>query len=194
MNTRKNRVSLEIPHTSRLLTTIGLPLALIISSNLIAQVETPKESVKKSEKVLDVYENYGDLVLVEKNKVTKFITPKDIHANGSYVVRIKKIDDANNSIDEKTASQEEKIEARRIMFQANQEFFNGNLDKAWDLIEQAEKLDKDFYRIKSMKGSLLYRIGSKDLAVAMWQESLALNPAQPEIVKLLQETQKELGL
>ncbi|MBP9707194.1 MAG: hypothetical protein KBD78_06080 [Oligoflexales bacterium] len=191
MNIRNKKISIEMPRTTKLL---SIPLALLISSNLIAQVETPKESVKKSEKVLDVYENYGDLVLVEKNKVTKFITPKDIHANGSYVVRIKKIDDANNSIDEKTASQEEKIEARRIMFQANQEFFNGNLDKAWDLIEQAEKLDKDFYRIKSMKGSLLYRIGSKDLAVAMWQESLALNPAQPEIVKMLQETQKELGL
>lgn len=142
--------------------------------------------------VLDVYENYGDFVLVEKSKVTRFVTPQSIHANGNFTIRIKRNPTAEPVV-KAEPSQNDKIEARKLMYNANQAFFSGNFEKAWELVEQAEAKDPSFYRIKSMKASLLYRIGSKDLAVTLWQESLAINPDQPEIVDILKKTETELA-
>jgi len=148
-------------------------------------------AAESSEPVLDVYENYGDFVLVEKNKVTRFVTPQSLHANGNFSIRIKRAP-APETV-KKEITQADRIEARKLMYSANQAFFAGNFEKAWELVEQAEVKDPSFFRIKSMKASLLYRIGSKDLAVALWQESLSLNPDQPEIIEILNKTARELG-
>ncbi len=163
---------------------LSLVFACSASGVFAADPVTPKS--------LDVIDNQGDLILIEKDKKTRYITPKEINSTGSFLVKIQR-ERAKEEEARKAPTQDEKIEARKLMFEANQAFFKGEFQKVWDLIDQAENLDPEFYRIKSMKGSLLYRIGSKDLAVSLWQESLKVNPDQPDIIELLQNTQKELG-
>jgi hypothetical protein len=139
----------------------------------------------------EVFVNHGSVVLMEQDKTTKFITPKELLAHGRFEIRIKRpkpVEAQPEVIPAPTLS--ERIEARRIMHEANQAYFSGDIAKSWDLIAQAEKLDPDFYRIKTMKGSLLYKIGSTDLAVEIWTESLAQNPDQPEIVHTIESLKK----
>jgi tetratricopeptide (TPR) repeat protein len=138
---------------------------------------------------IKVYENYGDLVIKNGAKQQKLIIPPQMKNHSRFLIRAKP---EGGKLGGVASSTESKIEARRIMYQANQAFFKGEIEKTWDLIEQAEKLDPEFYRIKSMKGSLLYRIGSKDLAAELWKDSLEKKPDQPEIRALLEKTLKEL--
>ncbi len=155
------------------------------------KAEAPNISAKKT---LEVYENEEDLVLVEPNGPRRLVTPRNIHANGRYLIRMKKpevgaVAEAGSA--PKTPSQDDLVKARKHLFDANEAFFKGDLQKTWSLIDEAEKLDPGNYRIMSMKGSLLYRIGSKDLAVPLWEQSLAINPDQPEIRQILEKTVQE---
>jgi len=138
----------------------------------------------------EVYLNQGHLVLEEDGKITKFITPRALSDHGRFQVRIvrPKADLPaeplpTEPVEPATLSQ--RIEARRILNDANAAFFKGDVTKAWDLVVQAEKLDPTSYLVKTMKGSLLYKIGSPDLALEIWHESLAQNPDQPEIRQLM---------
>lgn len=141
-------------------------------------------------KVGEVYLNQGNLVLEEDGKITKFITPSALSEHGRFQVRIKRpkaavLPDAVPEPTVEPATLSQRIEARRIMNDANAAFFKGDVTKAWDLVVQAENLDPTFYLIKTMKGSLLYKIGSTDLALEVWNESLTQNPDQPEIRQLM---------
>ena len=137
----------------------------------------------------EVYLNQGNLVLEEDGKITKFITPSALSEHGRFQVRISRpkavVPDAQPVAPVEPATLSQRIEARRIMNDANAAFFKGDVTKAWDLVVQAENLDPTFYLIKTMKGSLLYKIGSTDLALEVWNESLAQNPDQPEIKQLM---------
>lgn len=135
----------------------------------------------------EVFVNHGSVVLMENDTITKFVTPKVLLEHGRFEIRIKrpkKVEVVPEAAPIPTLS--ERIEARRIMHDANQAYFGGDIQKSWELVARAEQLDPSFYRIKTMKGSLLYKIGSVDLALEVWQESLAQNPNQPEIVQTLQ--------
>lgn len=159
----------------------------------IDQQKAQAAVVPSTKRTLEVYENEEDLVLVEPNGPRRLVTPRNIHANGRYMIRMKKPDSevADAALAPKTPSQEDLVKARKHLFDANEAFFKGDLQKTWSLIDEAEKLDPGNYRIMSMKGSLLYRIGSKDLAVPLWEQSLAINPDQPEIRQILEKTVQE---
>jgi hypothetical protein len=137
----------------------------------------------------EVYLNQGNLVLEEDGKITKFITPSALPEHGRFQVRISRpkavLPEVLPEAPQEPATLSQRIEARRIMNDANAAFFKGDVTKAWDLVVQAENLDPSFYLIKTMKGSLLYKIGSTDLALEVWNESLAQNPDQPEIRQLM---------
>lgn len=136
----------------------------------------------------EVFVNHGDLVLSEDGKMTKFITPRILMENGRFQVRIKRPVAEPKQEAELPAvevSLTDRIEARRIMHDANQAFFDGEIAKTWDLVARAESLDPTYFRIKTMKGSLLFKIGSTDLALEVWRDSLAQNPDQPEILQVI---------
>lgn len=142
----------------------------------------------------DVFINHGSIILMENDKATRFITPKALMNHGRFQIRIKRPQEQEANVaaaPQPTLS--ERIEARRIMHEANQAYFNNDLTKSWELVAKAEQLDPDFYRIKTMKGSLLYKIGSVDLATEVWNESLTQHPDQPEIVQTLQAIKSKSG-
>jgi Flp pilus assembly protein TadD len=86
---------------------------------------------------------------------------------------------------------DQKVKAQKLLFQANQQFIRGNITKTWELVDQAKRLDPAHYRIKTMEGSLLYRMGSKDLAFDRWGESLKQNPDQPELLAIMKEAKRK---
>jgi tetratricopeptide (TPR) repeat protein len=161
-----------------------------------AAVEVPASPPKADgANPVEVFENHGDLVLRDGDQQQRLLVPSQMRSHSRFIIRAKRATDATTARDAAVAagsSTENKVAARRIMYQANQAFFKGEIEKTWELIEQAEKLDPEFYRIKSMKGSLLFKIGSKDLAVELWRESLTKNPNQPEIRAMLENAEKQL--
>ena len=150
-------------------------------------------SQQKPSSTPEVYVNNGSLVLEENGEVTQFIVPKKLLDNGRYEIRV------DRAVAEQTKSSKEniattlsdRIEARRIMHDANQAYYKGEIAKTWDLVARAEKLDPKFYRVITMKGSLLYKIGSTELAAEVWQKSLEQNPNQPEIANLIEKILKK---
>ena len=132
----------------------------------------------------DVYYNAGSIVIEDSTGIRKFITPKALIEHGNFNIKIERERIEPEEIPA-AVSLKDKIEARRIMYEANQTFFNGEIAKTWDLVKEAEALDPTYYRIKTMKGSLLYKIGSRDLAEKVWLESLEQNPDQPAILSVL---------
>lgn len=158
--------------------------AMLVASSAFSQQELLEEPVPEKR---EVFYDRGDLVLVEGEDVTRFITPRILSEYGRFQLKIHRPKPKSPDVEELPAERAlaDRIEARRIMHEANQAFFKGEIARAWELVAQAETLDPSFYRIKTMKGSLLYKIGSKDLAMEVWRESLAQNPDQPEIVLVL---------
>jgi hypothetical protein len=161
--------------------------AAFLLSSLCSTLSHAQDVEKKAG---EVYLNQGDLVLEEDGKITKFITPSALSEHGRFQVRIVRPKAAlppekAPEAPVEPANLSQRIEARRILNDANAAFFKGDVTRAWDLVVQAENLDPTSYLIKTMKGSLLYKIGSTDLAVEVWNESLAQNPDQPEIRQLL---------
>jgi lipopolysaccharide biosynthesis regulator YciM len=142
---------------------------------------------------IEVFQSYGDLVVREGAEQRRLIIPSEMRSHPRFVIRTKRSNEALALTNpQREPSTEDKVNARKVMYQANQAFFKGEIEKAWQLVEEAENLDPDFYRIKSMKGSLLFKIGSKELAVDLWRDSLTKNPDQPEIRAMLEKTEKEL--
>ena len=143
----------------------------------------------------DVYVNDGNIVLEEDGKITQYIAPKRLLDNGRFQIRINrpKAEVITDPQEVAASTLSDRIEARKIMHDANQAYFKGEIAKTWELVAQAEKLDPNFYRVITMKGSLLYKIGSTELAVEVWMESLAQNPNQPEIAKLIESILNKTG-
>jgi hypothetical protein len=158
--------------------------SLLWSSALVGGAQKPAP---------EVYINNGNLVLEENGKVTQFIIPKKLLDNGRYQIRVKRPAVEKNQPPKETLATtlSDRIEARRIMHDANQAYYKGEIAKTWDLVAKAEKLDPKFYRVITMKGSLLYKIGSEELAAEVWQKSLQQNPDQPEIAKLIDKILKQ---
>lgn len=153
-----------------------------------AKVMKIPNAVKQEKPKTIAYLNHDRIVLEEEEKITKFFTPKELLNHGRFQVRIKKPKEIVPEGQERPQpTMADKIEARRLMHVANQAYFKGEVSKAWELVEKAEALDPDFYRIKTMKGSLLYKIGSVDLAKEIWMKSLEQNPNQPEIIKVINQ-------
>ncbi len=169
-----------------------LKIATVIAAVLVAPSVLAEDALKivpGSVPSRDVYVNQGDLVLEEDGKVTKFIAPQKLMDHGRFEIKINRPKVEENEatpVEVAAASLADRIEARRIMHDANQAYFKGEIAKTWELVAQAEKLDPTYYRVITMKGSLLYKIGSTKLAVEVWMESLAQNPNQPEIAKLIE--------
>lgn len=170
-----------------ILITAAAAISVVPVAKAVDTQETPAVSVTKSD---------GDLVLVEKKGTTRLITPSTMFKRGRFSVRVprpKAVVESPAEVKLKTPSVTDRVNAQKYLFAANQAFFDSELDKAWALVDRAEQLDPTDHRIMNMKGSLLYRTGSKDLAVALWKQSLKARPDQPDIKKML-ETASTAGL
>lgn len=203
---------------SRVFNTCSILMSAALASAVMAQSETEKKSIEDEIKKFEAeklarevdqvkaeskgkvtYETQvladGSIVLMEDDKITKFITPRQLTAAGSFEIVVKR---GGNAVAGERApgaepTEAERIEARRIMYKANQAFFKGDIEGTWDLVEQAEKLDPNYARVLSMKGSLLYKIGSVGLAKYLWNKSLQMDPNQEDIREALRQADRAAG-
>ena len=84
-----------------------------------------------------VFFNHGNIVLDEDGKVTRFITPSTLREHGRFQIKIKRpkkkvIPEQKQEAPVVTLS--DRIEARRIMHDANQAYFKGEVAKTWELV------------------------------------------------------------
>ena len=75
----------------------------------------------------------------------------------------------------------------RLMLKAYATFKRGQLEKSMTYLDQAERLAPKHPTIKTMKGSIYYRLGLLQEARKFWLESLKLNPNQQSVRKFLEK-------
>ncbi len=102
---------------------------------------------------------------------------------------------AKETKDDKAAKADSSIkidpkDISKYIYQAKKLFNSGDKVAAWDLIDRLEEVAKDDYRIKTMKGSLLYQSGDFAGAITYWQESLKLNKNQADVMMMLEKAQR----
>ncbi|MEK7691741.1 MAG: hypothetical protein AAB425_12045 [Bdellovibrionota bacterium] len=71
--------------------------------------------------------------------------------------------------------------ADSLLVKANTAYKQGKYDQAMDFLDEASALDPSNSLILTMKGSVFFVLGWKDLAEKYWKESLVLNPDQPDL-------------
>lgn len=176
----------------------GLNQSLVALLGMMATVSVLNQEAlaQEAKETLEVYENLNDIVVVEPKGPKRLVTPKKLHANGRYLIRIKKPEPVAEAptpepAPAKEANLDERTRAAKLLFDANAAFFKGDIETAWNNIDEAEKLEPNNVRIKNMKGSILYKVGSKELAIPVWEQSLAINPDQPEIRQMLEKSKEE---
>lgn len=85
----------------------------------------------------------------------------------------------------------DKAKLAEILYKAKIYFKRGDIATTWDLVNQAEELAPEDYRVSAMKGSLLYQAGGFVEAKEYWNKSLKKNPIQPDIKAMLRKMQSE---
>ena len=69
----------------------------------------------------------------------------------------------------------------KLMLRAYTAFKNGRLERSMDFLKEAETLAPNHPSIKTMKGSIYYKLGVIDKAKKAWTESLRINPNQKKV-------------
>ena len=72
-----------------------------------------------------------------------------------------------------------------LLMQANHFYHKKEYKKLLSVLNKAEKFYPKAHRVKTMKGSLFYSLGWKDLAEQQWKSSLDLEPNQPSVRKYM---------
>ncbi len=73
-----------------------------------------------------------------------------------------------------------------LLFKANFYYNEGQFDKSFDILDEAEKDFPSSEEVKTMKGSLFYVLGAPELAISKWEESIEINPEQEGLKKFLE--------
>jgi tetratricopeptide (TPR) repeat protein len=69
---------------------------------------------------------------------------------------------------------------------AKEHFHQGKLSQALQLLSDASKISPSNYVVKTMMGSIYFKLGNKSMASKNWNESLYLNPLQPKVSRYLE--------
>lgn len=146
---------------------------------------------KPAEKPLEVIEGKSEIVVYQNGKARTLIVPPRMLESSRYFIKLADDDLNGSDLAVGQTTMDQRVQAQKLLFQANQEFIQGNVSRTWELVDKAKQLDPSHYRIKTMEGSLLYRMGSKDLAFKRWGESLQQNPDQPELLAIMKEANRK---
>jgi predicted Zn-dependent protease len=139
----------------------------------------------------EFYEKDGDLIIIDRteNRSFKF---KNIKTYDNFRVRVGSLKSHRDkeqpqTKEEKAAvdlqEQGKKVDAQ--LREANQLYFKGQFQKCLQTLQEIEALSPNDYQIKTMMGSVYFKLNDQMKAKEYWQNSLKLNPAQPELVEKL---------
>ena len=166
---------------------------LAAATNATATEATSADDIK-------VYEDEGAVVIITPNGVRKLVGTKSLIENDAYDIVLEAdpfaTKAANSAAKMATESAKsppapkpspaplslaDQARVSRLLYEANTHYYKGELHRAWQLIDDAEEIAPKSYSVLTMKGSLLFHAGNKDLAVKYWQESLEQNPDQKDV-------------
>lgn len=129
---------------------------------------------------IDMEDASNYTILIPRKEFTDY---KDIHNQ----VWSNKIHDFNPVImkDKILEDLEKKIKL------ANKEYNKKNYALTLVILNDAEIIDPFNFQIKKMKGSIYYKLGDYPAALKYWNESLVINPLQPEIDRFIYKATKK---
>lgn len=79
-----------------------------------------------------------------------------------------------------------------LIQQAVRAFQNREYQTSLSMLNDAEEIDPKNFQVKSMKGSVFFKIGSTKSALKYWKDSIALNPHQPKIKRYLRKLEQNI--
>ena len=159
-------------------------------ASTVFAVEPTTES-KNVTAPLEIVEGKSEIVVYQNGRARTLIVPPRLLESSRYFIKLAKDDKVEGELSAGQISMNQRVKAQKLLYQANQQFIKGNITRTWALVDEAKQLDPNHYRIKTMEGSLLYKMGSKDLAFSRWEESLKQNPDQPELMAILKEAKRK---
>lgn len=158
--------------------------ALIFAQSGISEVVPKKETPTKIH-VQRVYEDGNDVVIVTDTGVRRINGKDRITTNSSYEIMVE-----NRPVEYKDLTSDEyirqkKAKVSRLLFEAQNLFKRSQFSESWSLVDQAEKLSPRNPKVLVMKGSLLYRAKSTELALQYYEAALKIDPSQSQVKVLI---------
>lgn len=92
-----------------------------------------------------------------------------------------------------TAETLSEAEATSFLLRARAAYFKGRLNQALDQILQSISKNPNNPQAYEMLGSLYYAVDWKNMAVKYWEKSLALDPTNPDLRKLIDQVREGSG-
>ncbi len=162
-------------------------LSIIVLSTLLSFQLSASEEVLKEVTVESVYED-GDYIVLETDAGIQKIKLKEALKNEeSYNIKVheRAFIKTDKKILKRALTLAEKTKLHRLLYSAELSYQKKDFEKAWKLVEKAQRIDPWNTKLINMKGSILFVTGAKELAVEHWKYSLQIKPKQPELATLI---------
>ena len=151
-----------------------------------------------------IYKKEKDIIVKGNEQREQFVLPETFKNASRYNIIIpakkkkvaeKKVEEVEKKLKEKPAVKEEdskrvvasqgketfKPDLPTLLLEANDLYHKKKYKRLLSILNRAEKFYPKNSHIKTMKGSLFYSLGWKDLATQNWKNSLDIEPNQPEV-------------
>ena len=152
-----------------------------------------------------VYKKEDDVVVKTNEQREQFVLPNEFrntHKFSVIIPQVKKEEpskegEGENSAKDKggedekrklaSSPEEPKPDLATLLMKANYFYHQKKYKKLLSVLNKAENFYPKASRVKTMKGSLFYSLGWKDLANEQWTNSLNIQPNQPAVRKYMQK-------
>lgn len=123
----------------------------------------------------------------EKPKIPPEVPQEKVEPKEDPEAKDQKPSEAKNS--DKIAK--DRLQLNKFLLESREFYQHGQLKQAWEMLDLAEEIDKQDYRIMTMKGSILMEMGDPKLGVEYWKKSLQLNPQQADLREKIKSFEKD---
>lgn len=144
------------------------------------------------------------LIVSVDGHIVHYFFPIDMEESNNYSIQIPRVEFTefkeihnqvwSNKITDMqiTNNKEKNIETINNMLKlANTEFNKKNYSESLKIITDALMIDPYNFVLITMKGSVHYKLGDYSSAIKYWNESLAVNPLQPNIIRYIEKAKSK---
>ena len=135
-----------------------------------------------------VYEKDNSVAVKINEQREQFVLPDELKDSTHFSIVIPQKKEKNKEDSEREVAnewKEPKPDLATLLMEANHLYQKRKYKQLLSLLNKAEKFYPKVHRFKTMKGSLFYSLGWKDLARQQWNDSLGLEPNQPRVRKYI---------
>ncbi|SMF00046.1 hypothetical protein [Pseudobacteriovorax antillogorgiicola] len=169
-------------------------IALIVAGLLSSQALSATGVLKKVE-IKEIYENNGEMIIETEKGVHRIKIDDALKNESSYDIKLHErnfIDDESQFILRRELSLKEKTKLTRLLFNAKSDYSKRNFEKSLKQVDEALDIDPWNFELFNMKGSIMYMMGSPELALKYWQKSILINENQEKLKSTIAKVESEI--